>query len=215
MKSFRVDLLKLIAVFCIITVYISSYTIRLAEARAKSTGTLKVLVLMADFSDKVGQVQSIYFNDLMFGSHPSVAPLGSFSDYYTEVSYGQFTITGQINDGVTNWYRMPQTYSYYVNNQKGLGEYPQNTVRLVEDAVATARTAGLNFGPFDNDNDGYVDAIFIVHAGQGSQFTNCTCDIQSHYLPFDDRKAIDIDTGSVNGRGNKIYIRDYPETCVI
>ena len=160
-----------VAVFCI------PFT---SEAKFAGKGSPRALVLMVDFSDKSGQVTSSYFNDLMFGDHPSVAPRGSFADYYHEVSYGQLAITGQVNHGATDWYRMPQSYSYYVNNQYGLGAYPQNAQKLVEDAVATLRTAGLDFGNFDADSDGYVDALFIVHAGQGAEFSGCACDIWSH-----------------------------------
>ncbi len=94
-------------------------------AKAPSKGTVPVLVLMVDFSDNVGQVQSSYFDDLLFGNTPAVAPNGSMADYYSEVSFGQLTITGQVNNGMIQWFRMPELYSYYVNNQWGrLGLYP-------------------------------------------------------------------------------------------
>lgn len=141
-----------------------------AKAATPATGTVNVLVLMADFPDKPGQVQRTYFEDLMFGNKPSIAPLGSFADYYSEVSYNQLSITGRVNDGMTNWYRMLQTYSYYTGpgncNGGCPGTYPNNVQKLVEDAVILAdATTSIDFGQFDTDNDGFVDALFIVHAG--------------------------------------------------
>lgn len=205
MRIYKDILLTCVITFIILCEFPSPST--MVEAKARPTGTLNVLVLMVDFSDKPGQVQRSYFEDLIFGSKPSIAPLGSFVDYYSEISYGQIFITGQVNDGITTWYRMPQTYSYYVNNQYGFGTYPQNVQKLVEDAIDAAKASGIDFGPLDNDNDGYVDSLFIVHAGQGAEFTDCTCDIWSHYMPFD--SALSIDTGSFNTLGNKVYVRDY------
>ena len=36
-------------------------------------------------------------------------------------------------------------------------------------AVDAAESAGIDFSIYDNDNDGYVDGIILVHAGQGAE----------------------------------------------
>ena len=38
----------------------------------------------------------------------------------------------------------------------------------------------VNFGPYDNDGNGYVDAFIVVHAGPGAEVTGSTGDIWSH-----------------------------------
>ncbi|MCL4416885.1 MAG: immune inhibitor A, partial [Actinobacteria bacterium] len=81
--------------------------------------------------------QAAHYTDLLFSS--ATYPTGSMRDYYKEVSYNNLDIQGTVyaQAGV-NWYRMPQTYTYYVNGQSGLGNYPQNAQKLVEDAVLSA-----------------------------------------------------------------------------
>jgi M6 family metalloprotease-like protein len=114
-----------------------------------------------------------------------VYPTGSMADYYIENSYGEFLVTGVV----TKWYRMPQTYAYYVNGQRGFGAYPQNAQKLTEDAVAAA-DPDVDFSQFDNDgpdgipnsgdDDGMIDALFVVHAGPGYEQSGDPNDIHSH-----------------------------------
>jgi M6 family metalloprotease-like protein len=148
-----------------------------------SIGTWNIAVLMVDFSDNPGQMTQSYFNTLLFGNHPSNAPYGSLKDYYNEVSYGQLNVTGQVNNGSINWYRMPHPYSYYISNP----------LLLFPDAVQIARNSEFDFGPFDSDNDGYVDAIFIIHSGAAQEFPAFTSN------------DTDINTGSFNSQNSPVY----------
>lgn len=60
-----------------------------------------------------------------------------------------------------------------------MGNYPQNVHRLVEDVVQLVK-ADVNFSDYDLDNDGFVDALFIVHAGTGAESTLDPDHIWSH-----------------------------------
>lgn len=149
------------------------------------------IVILVDFSDKPASSTPAHFADMLFsvGTYPT----GSMRDWYLENSYGRFNVTGQV----TQWLRMPQPYSYYTDNQGGFGAYPRNAQRLAEDAIAAAN-AYVDYSQYDNDgpdgipssgdDDGYVDAIFVVHAGPGREETGCNCDIHSHawstYMPI-------------------------------
>ncbi len=158
------------------------------ESRSKSayTVTRQAIVILVDFSDNVADTltyPSTHYNDMLFsvGSYPT----GSMADYYLENSYGNFLVSGVA----TTWYRMPQTYAYYVNGQRGFGTYPQNAQKLAEDAVAAA-DPDIDFSQYDNDgpdgipnsgdDDGVIDALFIVHAGQGYEQTGDVNMIHSH-----------------------------------
>jgi immune inhibitor A len=146
----------------------------------------KAVVILVDFSDNVADVETYppsHYQDLLFSE--GTYPTGSMRDYYLENSYGGFRITGSVSV----WVRVQLTYDYYVNNQRGLGAYPQNAQRLAEDAVAAADPY-VDFSQFDSDgpdgipnsgdDDGYVDALFIVHAGPGYEETGDPGDIHSH-----------------------------------
>lgn len=140
-------------------------------------GTLNVLVLLIDFSDNPytggTATDTAYFNHMMFSTN---SPGTSMNDHYKEMSRNLVNITGQT----VNWLRMPQTYAYYVNGQRGFGSYPQNAQRMAMDAVDAAEAAGVDFSLYDFDNDGNVDGLFIVHAGPGYEETGNVNQIHSH-----------------------------------
>ncbi len=135
--------------------------------------TIKAIVILVDFSDNIGTTPVVHYDSLL--SSCGCFPTGSMRDYYLEISYGsvEFITT------VVGWFRMPQAYTYYTNNNYGFGGYPMNAQRMTEDAVWAADTA-VDFSEFDNDDDGYVDALFVVHAGPGAEVTGSVHDIWSH-----------------------------------
>lgn len=144
------------------------------KAQAGPSGSFKALALLVDFTDKPSQVGAAYFDTLLFGTGH-----GTVRDYYGEVSFGTLTIVTVNLPSTTGWTRAPQTYAYYANGQNGLGTYPHNAQKLVEDVVDAANSA-VDFSQYDNDHDGFVDALFIVHAGTGAELTGDPGDIWSH-----------------------------------
>jgi len=51
--------------------------------------------------------------------------------------------------------------------------------KMVEDVI-NAVAGSVDFSQYDNDHDGYVDALFVIHTGQGAEFTGSSSDIWSH-----------------------------------
>ena len=144
---------------------------------ATDIDTLHCLIILVDFSDMPHEsgfnAEPYHFDSLLFSVN--ISNPGSMTDYYLENSYGRALLVGQV----TRWYRMPQPYSYYVNGQRGFGTYPRNAQKLTEDAI-TAADPDVNFNLYDNDDDGYVDALFVVHAGPGYEDTGNLNYIHSH-----------------------------------
>ncbi|MBN1504124.1 MAG: M6 family metalloprotease domain-containing protein [Candidatus Eisenbacteria bacterium] len=147
---------------------------------------LRVVVVLTDFDDNPADTVNYppsYFEDFLFSR--GTRPGGSFRDYYLENSYGTLDVTGVV----TRWIRMPEPYSYYVGGKRGFGYYPANAQGLAE-AAARAADYEVNYSNFDNDgpdgvpdsgdDDGFVDALFVVHAGPGYETTLDTNDIHSH-----------------------------------
>ncbi len=137
------------------------------------TDTLKAIVILADFSDNVGTTPVAHFDSIL--SSCGCYPTGSMRDYYLEVSYGSV----EFMTTVVGWFRMPQPYTYYTNGNYGFGTYPMNAQKMAEDAVWAADSC-VDFSEFDNDEDGYIDALFIVHAGPGAEVTGNVNHIWSH-----------------------------------
>jgi immune inhibitor A len=146
----------------------------------------QAIVILVDFDDNVadtGTYPASHYEDLLFSV--GTFPTGSMRDYYLENSYGNFEVVGQAS----GWHRMPQDYAYYVDGQRGFGDYPRNAQRLTEDAVLAADPY-VDFSQYDNDgpdgipdsgdDDGYVDALFVVHAGPGYETSHDLDDLHSH-----------------------------------
>lgn len=151
---------------------------RAEQVHAGTSGSYKAVVILIQFTDNPADTidhTPSAFADLLFstGTHPT----GSFRDYYREVSRGQFDIDGIV----TRWYTAPHPYSYYANGQFGFGIFPTNAQGLAADAVLLA-DADVDFSMFDSDgpdgiprgagstdDDGFVDGVFVVHAGPGGE----------------------------------------------
>ena len=126
---------------------------------------LRVPVILVDFDDNEAARNdhpSAYYDELLFSLDEYET--GSMRDWYSENSDGAVHIIGQV----IGWFRMEEDYSYYVNEQFGIGNYPRNSQRLAEDLVQIA-DEDIDYGEFDNDDDGQVDAVFIVFAGEGAE----------------------------------------------
>jgi len=136
-------------------------------------GTNRILIICIDFPDLICTQTAGSFGSMVFGPwSPS-----SMNDYYQEVSYGSFSLTGSV----VGWYRAAQSRTYYANGQHGFGSYPNNAASLVAEAIAAADQGGVDFSQYDNDGDGTAESIFVVHGGEGFETSANQNDIQSHY----------------------------------
>ena len=145
-----------------------------------TVGGFRQLVLLVDFSDKPAVVTPSFFDNLVFKD--TVGPT-SVRGYYREVSAGALQILPVAADlpSARGWLRMPHPYSYYCPvGTKGQGSYPNNCQKLAEDAMAAAKAAGTDFSNYDNNHDGIVDGVVIVHSGRGQEQSGNASDIWSH-----------------------------------
>ncbi len=132
---------------------------------APPRGETPVVVLLVEFDDNRFQDANALRNNLqaMLFSQGTYAT-GSLNDYYREVSQNKVWFSGTI----AGPYRAPQPYSFYTDGRSGLGSYPRNTQRLVEDALALA-DPDVDYAQFDPNGDGFVDGLILVHAGPGAE----------------------------------------------
>jgi len=137
-------------------------------------GEFRVLAVLVDFADNPASVDGSFFDSLVFGD---VGP--TVREYYREVSYDQVLMTSVDLPSDLGWRRAPQTYAYYVNGQNGIGSYPQNSQKLVEDIIEQIDPL-VDFSIYDNDGDGDVDGLVVIHAGQGAEYGGGSDDIWSH-----------------------------------
>ncbi|UCE19154.1 MAG: M6 family metalloprotease domain-containing protein [Gemmatimonadota bacterium] len=146
----------------------------------------KALVILIQTPDVSGTHSRESFHNMLFttGSYPT----GSLNDYFAEVSYGTFGLTGEVG----GWYTAANNYAHYTGGGNyGMGTYPYNAQALVEEAVDAAEAGGVDFSQYDNDSDGYVDGLIIVHQGPGAESTGSLNDIWSHQWALRERRVYD------------------------
>lgn len=132
------------------------------------SGTAFIPVILAEFTDNAAQrlVHSRgEYEKLLFekGYQPGA---GSMRDYFLDQSGGLFDVTGQVSP----WLVMPRTYDSYAGDRNGYQAAEPNDFTLVKDAVAAADPL-TDFCRGDVNEDGFVDSLFIIHAGPGAEET--------------------------------------------
>jgi immune inhibitor A len=151
--------------------------IRRRPPRARRSGTLRVIVVLVDFSDKhMAQTQQ-HFRDLFFAQGGAKK---SVRDYYHEVTNGLIDIQGDV----VGPFRLPQTLAAYAHGASGMKLAKPNAQTMARDA-AIAANASVDFTPYDNDGNGFVDAFIVIHAGTGAETNSHPGDIWSHKWTLD------------------------------
>uniref|UniRef100_A0A7C3RE12 M6 family metalloprotease domain-containing protein n=1 Tax=Archaeoglobus fulgidus TaxID=2234 RepID=A0A7C3RE12_ARCFL len=137
-----------------------------SDVKAPVEGTIKVPVILIDFPDETATYSTTDFENLLFNKSNPV----SMWAYYNEVSYNKLDVTGTVS----GWYRSKNSSCYY-----GYQNGHLRAAELVKEAVQKADPY-INFSHFDSNGDGYVDAVIVVHAGEGAEASGNYCDIWSH-----------------------------------
>ncbi len=114
------------------------------------------------------------YRRMLFQTDYPIGP-GSLRDYYLDQSGGLLDVNGSVT---SSWLTMPEPMSHYVGAKQGYQTSEPNDASLVRDAVEAA-DAQTDFCKGDSDADGYVDTIFVVHAGPGAEETDSKDDLWS------------------------------------
>jgi len=142
----------------------------------------KILVLLVDFDDKPAQVPIETIYQRFFGDYTN-----SLKEYYKEVSYSRYVPHGEIH----GWYRAPNPSTYYTNKENGFGKYPNSSEKLVEDVVDMASNdLDIDWTSFDNNDNGYIDNLIVVHSGAEAAWTGDVNDFWAHVWIIPEPKMI-------------------------
>ncbi|KAF2801924.1 M6 metalloprotease [Mytilinidion resinicola] len=144
-----------------------------ALERTPLSGALKVAIVLVEFQDvKMAADAKERFQDLFFSTGKIAT--GSVSEYYSEVSNKKISLTGEVVGPFT----LSKDLAYYANNNYGRGWPEPNSMSMANEALDKA-TGLIDFAPYDNDGNGYVDAFVVIHAGRGAEETGNLNDIWS------------------------------------
>lgn len=141
----------------------------------RSIGTEELLVILVEFTDfsHQGSNTQAKYQNLMFSTDPGE---GSLHNYYDEVSYDQLNVVGNVS----SWYTVLNPMGEYgEDSTTGVDDLNGPIYRLVTDAVLLADT-DIDFSQYDNDGDGIIDHLAVVHAGQGQESSLNPNTIWSH-----------------------------------
>lgn len=126
--------------------------------RSGMVETFNIPVILVDFPDQRREFSPDQFDDMM--NERGYRGTGSFKDYYEEVSYGQLSPSATV----VGWFTARNDHDYYG------GDSLTHQLELVQRAVDEAEAGGLlDWSQFDNDDDGDVDVVVIIHAGRGGE----------------------------------------------
>jgi len=168
------------------------------------------IAILVDFKDNKADTLNhppAAYDTLLFSV--GIVPTGSMKDYYIENSYGQFKFSGTTAphpDSGRAWFRLEKSYDYWSTNHgfTHSRELAREAVKLADPYV--------DFGEFDNDgpdgipnsgdDDGLIDAVYVVHAGPGYEENHCG-KIWSHM------SSTHYETNDNSANGGKIALSRY------
>lgn len=134
------------------------------DATFPTTGKRKLLLLLVNFSDTYPTFSQADFNNFM--NQKDFKGIGSFRDFYLENSYGKFDVETTVTPWITVPYRKAQI--------------SDNDIATIIGYALSNLPAGINIADFDNNGDGILDGLAIIHQGPGQEATGNTQDIWSH-----------------------------------
>jgi immune inhibitor A len=123
--------------------------------------TFRVPVILVSYTDEQLTYGSADFDLALFDT-TRATPTGSLYDYYRWVSGNRLSVSGHVVATV----QLPQDKFYYGYNSFGLSRTstPHNAAGLVLDALV-ACASQVQWSEFDLNRDGFVDMLWVVHAG--------------------------------------------------
>ncbi|MBI9065321.1 MAG: M6 family metalloprotease domain-containing protein, partial [Marinilabiliaceae bacterium] len=139
------------------------------EAPVPSTGDINVLLILVEFSDKAHTRSKEEIKTLF--NEPGNEVRAGFKTFYQQASHGKLN----VNIDVAGWYNCNQAFSDF-SDSKGM----YLTGNLIRKAVDLAEADGVDFSGYDNDGDGKVDAVMVMHAGLGADHRSETKYIWPH-----------------------------------
>ncbi len=153
-----------------------------------SLGEQKMLVVPVSFSNyrctgiacdnRIDEIERAFFGDSEDTAWESV------SSYFYKSSYGKLHITGEV----TPFYEAPYTTNEYDALTRSTGDYYQYFIpswQIADEVVAWYKTLpGSDISQYDNNGDGYVDALYMVYNNPNKYNANYALGTDSDFWAY-------------------------------
>ena len=134
------------------------------------------LVILVSFTDVAYKTSLSEMDDMLNGDNYSrsysykyygtttyVDSEGSAKKYFRDQSMGeyepQFDVVGPL--------KLSKTSSYYGQNYNNIAGQDTYATDMIVEACYLADATGVDFTQYDNNNDGYLDFVYVFYAGYG------------------------------------------------
>ncbi len=174
------------------------------------SGTKSIPVLLGKYSNTGADPypQANLQQELFDGPWPT----GTMTEYYQEISYGVFTVTGTVFP----WQSLANVDTFYESGCNGLcngaktGDFLRETLDLSDVAIDFAQydNDGPDGVPNSGDDDGFVDFVAFVHPESGGECGNSN--MWSHRWVYSGWHGGAVyTTGDARAGGGSIQVDDY------
>ncbi len=131
-----------------------------AQAQNPITGNVTGLLMLVDFDDQLATIPRDdvegMFNEPGYNLYDNN---GSVNDYFHDVSDG---LLNYINNVSIEYYRAQYPFTHYDNCDYQMHE---GAIELMVEVLDYMEAAGHDFSQYDNNGDGYIDALSLMYAG--------------------------------------------------
>ncbi|NOQ27531.1 MAG: M6 family metalloprotease domain-containing protein [Bacteroidales bacterium] len=154
-----------------------------------TSGNVKIVCILAAYQDVAfTKTRTDFINLFNQVGYSAGTAAGSVKDFYDESSYGQLNLTVDV----AGPYTANNNMSYYgANDASGYDLRPRELVT----EMCQQANADVNFADYDNDNDGTLDGVHVIFAGNGEEAGASSNAIWSHKWAI---STISLDGTSIN-----------------
>jgi M6 family metalloprotease-like protein len=138
-----------------------------------STGTVRTLVLCMRFTDHIGRALptrediSLLWN-AKEGEALDLLPTGSIREYLRKNSYDKMLLEADVFD----WTLTDGTEEFYSYHEFG---QPRDMVRSLYPVLQAIDALGTDFSKYDQDGDGVIDSLVLLHSGFAAELFGKDC----------------------------------------
>lgn len=145
------------------------FTLPTANKPFPHSGTPKALVILVSLADQSLVYSKEEINNLLNSEEYTPYEEGEWKSYGSAAQFFSDCSNGKFRPqfDVVGPYTLENPTPYYGSN---FGGSDKNVDQLVKDACKKAEEDGLDFSQYDQNNDGYIDLVYVFYAGYGEDY---------------------------------------------